>query len=509
MGLLDLWLRTKNKDKEKKKAEKTVDNALADVDFYSQMAYMASISTSGISRSGLFYYSAKLPYIATRYFRRVDFVAKMFNHDYSQACRIVGEKIKIPDIKALLLRLSNALASGEDVSAFLGREAYILSEHYSSSYERKIDVLKKWADAYVSLILTSALVTVMSVVTMMIGSVSVAFIVSISAITIMATIFGAWFLYNTAPRETQHHSLAYHSHEQNTIKYLTRILLPVGGLVLLIMLVMKMDLGYMMLAASVFLLPVGLVATTDDKKITRRDEDVSAFLRSLGGTMQAIGATAAEAIGRLDFRSLGSLSQDVQLLHNRLSAGVSPNLCWDRFVGESGSELVNRSVRIFWDGVTLGGEPQKVGNEASAFALKISLLRAQRNQVSLGFTWLTIVMHAVLITLSVFVYEVFLAFSTMISNIVPDSAQSTMQNLTSMPSTGFFTSGGSEISLLHFMIILIIIILTLANAFSIYAVSGGHPSKLTFYLAITCAISGLVLIGVPPVVHMMFTAFKS
>ena len=319
MGLLDLWLKSKGKDKEKKTAEESCRQcSLQMLISYSQMAYMASISTSGISRSGLFYYSAKLPYIATRYFRRVDFVAKMFNHDYSQACRIVGEKIKIPDIKALLLRLSNALASGEDVSAFLGREAYILSEHYSSSYERKIDVLKKWADAYVSLILTSALVTVMSVVTMMIGSVSVAFIVSISAITIMATIFGAWFLYNTAPRETQHHSLAYHSHEQNTVKYLSRILLPVGGLVLLTMLVMKMDLGYMMLAASVFLFPIGLVATTDDKKVTRRDADVSAFLRSLGGTMQAIGATAAEAMGRLDFRSLGSLSQDVQLLHTRL-----------------------------------------------------------------------------------------------------------------------------------------------------------------------------------------------
>ena len=174
-------VKAKGKDKDKKKAKDAFDNQLADVDFYSQMAYMASISTSGISRSGLFYYSAKLPYIATRYFRRVDFVAKMFNHDYSQACRIIGEKIKIPDIKALLLRLSNALASGEDVSAFLDREAYILSEHYSSSYERRIDLLKKWADAYVSLILTSALVTVMSVVTMMIGSVSVAFIIAISA----------------------------------------------------------------------------------------------------------------------------------------------------------------------------------------------------------------------------------------------------------------------------------------------------------------------------------------
>ena len=347
------------KDKDKKKAKDAFDNQLADVDFYSQMAYMASISTSGISRSGLFYYSAKLPYIATRYFRRVDFVAKMFNHDYSQACRIVGEKIKVPDIKALLLRLSNALASGEDVSAFLDREAHILSEDYSSSYERRVDLLKKWADAYVSLILTSALVTVMAVVTMMIGSVSVSFIIAISGITILATIFGAWFLYNTAPRETKNHKLSYRSHEQNMVKYLSRILLPIGGFVLLLMLVMKIDLGYMMLIASAFLFPVGFVATTDDKKITQRDSDISAFLRSLGGTMQAIGATAAEAMGRLDFRSLGMLSEDVKLLYTRLGAGVSPSSCWDRFVGETGSELVNRSVRMFWDGVTLGGEPQK------------------------------------------------------------------------------------------------------------------------------------------------------
>jgi len=507
MGLLTLFLKGKEKEQKKKAGEANFDNQLADIDFFSQLAYMASISTSGITRSGLFFYSAKLPYIATKYFRRVDFVAKMFNHDYAQACRIVGEKTKISEIKALLLRLSNALASGEDVSAFLSREAHILSESYTSIYERKIDLLKKWADAYVSLILTSALVTVMSVVTMMVGSVSTAFIVSISAITILATIFGAWFLYNTAPRESINHTLPYRSHEQNMVKYLCRILIPAGGIVLLGMLVMKVDLGYMFLAASAFLFPIGLVATTDDKKVTLRDADVSAFLRSLGGTMAAIGATAAEAMGRLDFRSLGILTEDVKLLHTRLEAGVSPNLCWDRFVSETGSELVNRTVRIFWDGISLGGDAQRIGNEASAFALKISLLRSQRTQISLGFTWLTIAMHAVLVTLSVFVYEVFLSFSTLVQSIIPQGSAASLQSL-GLASSGFFSSGGTEIKLLHFMIILITIILTIANAFAIYAVSGGHTAKLTFYLAITSAISGLIMLGVPPVVSMMFLNFK-
>jgi flagellar protein FlaJ len=503
------WLKFWAKDKEqKKKAEEAFDTQLSDVDFFSQLSYMASIATSGISRSGLFYHAAKLPYIATRYFRRVDFVAKMFNHDYSQACRIVGEKIKEAEIKALLLRLSNALASGEDVASFLNREAFVLSESYGHSYERRIDLLKKWADAYVSLILTSALVTVMSVVTMMMGSVSVAFIVSLSAMTVLATIFGAWFLYNTAPRETKNHSLLYHSREQDVVKYLSRILLPIGGIVLVFMLVIQIDLGIVMLTASGFLFPIGLVAMIDDRKIGRRDADIAAFLRSLGGTMQAIGTTVAEVMGRLDFRSLGSLTEDVNVLYTRLLAGINPNSCWDRFVCETGSELVNRSVRIFWDGVTLGGEPQKVGNEASTYAMKISLLRAQRNQISLGFSWLTITMHVVLIALTTFVYEVFLSFSQLVSSIISVEETKTAQSLSGIPAVGLFSQNSTELNLLHFMIIIIVIILTLANAFSIYAVSGGHASKLLFYLAITSAISGALLVFIPPVVNMMFTTFK-
>ena len=464
---------------------------------------MAAIATSGISRSGLFYHAARLPYAATRYFRRVDFVAKMFNQDYAQACRIVGEKTKEPEVKALLLRLSGALSSGEDIAGFLSRESQVLSESYGNSYERRLDVLRKWSDAYVSLILTSALVTVMSVVTMMIGNVTVTFMVSLAALTILATIFGAWFLYHNAPRESKNHTLPYRSREQNTARSLAKLILPAGGIFIIMLLATRANMGTIMLAGSAFLFPVGLVIMADDSKVTKRDADIAAFLRSLGGVMQAIGATAAEAISRLDFRSLGILREDVSLLHTRLLAGINASSCWNRFVCETGSELVNRSVRTFWDGITLGGEPQGVGNEASSFALKISLLRAQRSQIASGFTWLTVVMHAVLTTLSVFIYSIFVTFAQLVKKLMPTEGAQT--NLgPNMPAFGLFVQNGTQLNLLHFMVIMIIIVLTLANAFAIYAVSGGHTQKLLFYLAITSAISGAVLILVPNVVNMMF-----
>jgi archaellum biogenesis protein FlaJ (TadC family) len=92
----------------KKENQKPIKKEILDMDFFSLLSYMAAISTSGISRTGLFQHASNLPYISSRYFKKVDFVAKAFNHDYAEACRIVGEATKEPEVKAVLLRLSGA-----------------------------------------------------------------------------------------------------------------------------------------------------------------------------------------------------------------------------------------------------------------------------------------------------------------------------------------------------------------------------------------------------------------
>jgi archaeal flagellar protein FlaJ len=492
----------KNKNEAKKK-DQAYDPQLLDMDFYSQLVYMSAIATSGIARDKLVYYAARLPFIAARFFRKVDFVAKMFNHDYSQACRIVGEKTSEPEVKALLLRLASALSSGEDVSGFLSRESEICGESFGNNYERRLDLLKKWGDAYGSLIMTTALVTVMSVVSMMIGNVTITFIITLSVVTIIASFVGTWWLYKTAPREIRNHSLACRSKEQILAKNLTRVLLPTGIIVLIILILMKASMGGIMVAIGAFLFPVGLVAVMDDSKISKRDIEVGTFLRSLGGVMQAIGATASEAMGRLEFRSLGTMKDSANLLHSRILAGISLTNCWDRFVGDSGSEQVSRSVRIFWDGISLGGEPQRVANEASGFALKVAFLRAQRSQMATGFTWLTIAMHAVLTTLSVFIYSIFVTFSQLVNTMLPNPESSTV--LPNMPSFGLFGQSSSYLSLLHVMVIAVVLILTIANALSIHFVNGGQNLKTLFYLALTTAISGGVFIIVPQVVNVIFS----
>jgi flagellar protein FlaJ len=488
-----------------KNHKKTFERQALDLDFFSQLTYMAAISTSGIARGGLFQYASRLPYIAASYFRRADFVARMFNHDYSRACQIIGEKTRETEVKALLLRLSGALSSGEGLPDFLERESDVFSESYENIYERRLEILRRWSDAYIALILTSALVTVMSVVSMMIGQITTSFLVSLASLAIAVTIFGAWFMYHSAPREGRTHSLPYRSKEQNLARSIARITLVVGIIVFISLLMMKVGLSWLMLGTSALILPLGVAAVIDDKKIGDKDTAIAGFLRSLGGVSQATGTTITEAMGRLDLRSLGTLKENVNVLYTRLQAGVAPDLCWQRFVGETGSELVNRTVRIFWDGVSLGGEPQRVGNEASTFANKIALLRAHRKLIASGFTWLTVTMHAMMVILSVFIYHVFLSFSSLFKTLMPESPGAEFYSL---PFSGMLSEGGLQTDLLYNMIVAIVIVLSLANAFAIHSASGGHLFKLAFYLSITLAISGGAFMIVPPVVEMIFGIVK-
>jgi len=482
---------------------KPINKELLDMDFFCQMSYMAAIATSGISRTGLFQHAANLPYISARYFKKANFVAKAFNHDYAEACRIVGQSTKEPDIKSVLLRLSGALSSGEDIAVFLERESMVFSESYSNQYERKLEVLKKWTDAYVAMIMTSAIVTVMAVVTMMIGNVTTVFILALSSLTIIVTMAGAWLIYHNAPREQKVHSLPCRSKEQNMMRGLAKLTLPVVGIVVLAMLVMKIDIGWIMLSVSIILFPLGLVSRKDDQNIDKRDADIPGLLRSLGGVSQAIRATISEAMGRLDFRSMGSLKEDLDLLYTRLLAGINPSRCWDRFVGETGSEQVCRSIRIFWDGVTLGGAPERVGNEASTFAMKIASLRAQRSLIHSGIQWLAITMHLVLTVVVVFINQTLVTFSGLVNAVAPGGTLTEISP--GIGSMGIYSSSSAQMNMLNFMVIVIVIVLTLANALAIYGTGGGHIYKLSFYLAIMGAMSGAVLIFVPPMVNMMLT----
>jgi len=486
----------------KRNGKASFNKDLLGVDLFCQLTYMSAIATSGLTRSQIFENASRLPYTSSRYFKDVHFLARELNYDYAQACRVVGETTKEPEPKALLLRLSGSVASGEPEANVLAREAYVMGEVYSNGYQRSVETLRKWTDAYAALILSAALVIVVSVVSMMIYPVEPTFVITLSGLVLMVTALGSWIMYRASPKEVKTHSLPDISTERKLSRLLIQILLPTVVAVCLLMVWGGMGMGSIMLAAAVLLLPPGAVTMWEDRRIDKRDQDIADLLRSLGGVTKAIGTTVSEALSRLDLHSFVSLQRGAKRLRDRLSLGIKPDLCWERFIAETGSELVNRSVRTFWDGVSMGGDPQEVGNQSSLFAMRVALLRAQRRMVSSSFTWLCIAMHAAIVGLLVFIYEVMLTFSGALQGItgIEDEALSEMQGLPSFT----FLLGGSQLELLHSVVIAVIVVLTGANAVAIKVTGGGHSYKFLFYLSITLAISGACFIFIPDVVAMIF-----
>ena len=210
--------------------------------------------------------------------------------------------------------------------------------------------------------------------------------------------------------------------------------------------------------------------------------------------------TSRSAMENLDRETIGCLKPGVEDLNASLSMGLKSKLCWEKFIGETGSELINRCSRIFTDAVELGGDPTEIGNIVSSSSLSIVLLRMKRQLVSSGFRGLAITMHAVMIGLLIFIMEIISKFSGLVSKM---SESHTSMGGMSMGMSMFNVA--ESLPTLYKFTFSVVLILTISNTLVVKIVEGGGNCKLFFYGGLMSGISGLCIILVPPIVSRVFT----
>ncbi len=478
--------------------------APTEYDLVAQLTYMSALATANVGRENLFQKTAELGYTTSGYFHRVHLVAQRLNYDYSRACQLVADATESDVVRSLLLRFSSSLASGEAETVFLARETEIQIEQYSRKYERDLESLKKWTDAYVALMVSVTLVVVVSLVSMMIYSVGTAFILGLAAVMIGIAVLGDWIIYRTAPVEPKTHRRPERSRTQDKMFSVAKVLLPSAALLGAVVGVV-FSIGAGMVAAGIAVAPVGVMAFIDDRRVDQQDRDVSTFLRSLGSIVGAIGTTVSEGMGRINQRSLASLEQGVRRLHVRLRSGIRPDLCWDRFISETGSELVDRSVSIFWDTMKLGGDADQIGYLSSLFALKISLLRENRKLVSQTFIWLMLPLHAVLIAILLFVTEVMVVFANQLNGIQTQALTKTDPTTTGgIDVTNVLAFASPNVAFIRGFALVVTLVLTVVDTWSPHATAGGHHHKVWLYAAFMLLLSGAGLMLVPHMVGGLF-----
>ena len=483
------------------------NKGLLSLDLLSHLSYMSAIATTGVPRGVVFEEASRLPYVSSRYFSDVSVLCGKLNYDYAEACQLVGKTVQEEEAKSLLLRLSSSLSAGEPEMDFLNREAHVQAESYGNEYERQLESTKKWTDSYVALIVSAALIIIVAVISMMIYQVGITFILSLAGLTIAVTMAGSWIISRAAPQETKTHSLPELLRGQRIARVNFKVMLTLVVIAGALLGLVGMPLSWIMLTLAILVSPVGLFSMWDDRRIDKRDADIASFLRALGGVTKAIGTTVTEALSRIDTRATGSLASEVKKLNVRLASGIAPDLCWRRFVAETGSELVDRTVRIFWDGISRGGDPEEVGNRASFFAMKIALLRAKRRMVGATFGWLSIPMHGAITALLIFIVNIMALFGKTIGEAQVGERATSSHALAVGANLGGFQ--GADMALLSTLVMVVMVVLTISNAYAVKAAEGGHSNKLFYHLAIMMTITGVTLLLVPAAVDMIFGSISA
>jgi len=467
---------------------KSKGKGMLSFDLLYQLSYMSTIASAGVPRDMIFERSAGLACSSAEYFRKIELARKRLKYDYARACRVVGEPLQEEEVKGLLLRFSSSLISGETEAEFLIREANVRAEDYENEYGRNLEALKLWTDAYVSLILSAVLVIVVGIVSTMIWQIETTLIMAMAFIAVGTTVIGVWLIWLVSPKEMTVLGWA-GSKEQQLAKKLFKLILPIAVVIGALLMLMGQNLGVALLVVAALSFPVGFIMAKDGKNIAKRDEEVGTFLRSLGGVCAALGTTVNSALGRLDLDAINVLRAPVKRLHTRLTTGIRARLCWRIFIDETGSELANRSVGMFYDAIEVGGSAGQAGQRASLFASKIALLRARRRTVSMPFRWLCLTMHASIVVLLIFITEVIMAFAGMV-----EQANETIPSISGAPSMSSLTSFNlSGLELMHSLVMPLVLIFTVSNAIAPTIAEGGSKLKILNNLAVTAAISGISL----------------
>ena len=472
------------------------DSSVLSFDLLSNLTYMAAVSVAAVPRDIVFRFAMAQTFKTSIYIKRVYLLTKQLGFEYARSFHLVSNGAKAENVKTLLLRFASSLTTGQTEHEFLSQEARVERDQFINLYTRSVATLQKWADAYAAILVSITLIVVVSLISTMIFDFGNAFVIMVTFTMGLMSFVGVYVIFKSVPTEIKTYTHRHGPRERRRATFLFMLFGPIGVLVA-VALTATAGLGPGLLVFGLLLMPAGVYAYMDDNKVSSIDDEVDKFIRSLGNTAEALGTTITAAMTRLDRRSLITMEPYIRRLQGRLASNIRPNVCWDRFKEEAGSELVYRSSTMFLDGTTIGGSPAAVGNIAADYAMNVSLLRRQRNVVALPFAFLTVPLHGAMVALLVFVLEIMTSFNDKITVATGEVLSTGGAAAAQIPNLPVFQA--KDMGQTALVVMATIVVLTIANTLAAHLATGGHPLKLTFYGGIMCVLTGLSLVLIPPV----------
>jgi len=499
----------------KERVSQITEDKKMSADLLFMNTYMASLALADASRPEIFTFAAnRKEYISAKYIAKVDMFVKKWSYSYAEALSIQAERIKNPMLQSMLNRYANAIESGVPDDDFLKNELSTVRSVYRSQVEAGLEMVQKWGDAYIAMLLSGTVICVTLMISIAIYNPSGIETTLYTGYGIILAIGagGNFLMYTSVPDDPKAHGLTVHqSKEQQTIHAMERIIIPIAVVAVILLSLVGASAAMIYILIGILLAPLGIIGYIDDSNITMRDNDFSTFVRSLGAVMGGQGTTAVHALNTIDKKSLTALEPLVNSVYSKMNLGLDDKQIWDKFIGESGSNLIYKYLNIYLDTITLGGPPDSIGSIVGASMLEQTLLREKKDMHSRSFLILLIAMHAAMAGIFVALYRIMVVLTGSVGDMMEKFSQEQAAAGGTAGSSLSSSMGGMSMftnfpeDKMGAFVVISLTIITLSNIFAARFVGGGDRYMFYFYGAIFCTITGLVLLIGPIVVGMFFS----
>lgn len=346
------------------------------------LTHMGVLSTSNLPRvEVLRILSEKTDYGAlAKDIGRVYDLVTNWNLSLPEATRFVSKSTPSQIFGDFLERLAHALETGQDLETFMKNEQNVVMKEYATVYETAIYQIEGWKDMYISVMMSGVFFVIFAIIMPILGSYDATnLLMGIVVFFVIMEVLLLVVLKIRVPVDRLWYHLDIRSEELERIRRLTMI----GGAASLLLLVgLRLLTSWptgIVLALSISPLAVpGLYARRIEQYIKRREDNYSAFIRSLGATAAARGGSLREVLRRVRTHNYGPLTRMVHGLYARLTWRLHDMMAWTRFSAESGSNLVQSFNAMFVEGIRSGGKAQAVGEIISDNVVRILNLRKSR-----------------------------------------------------------------------------------------------------------------------------------
>ena len=215
------------------------DNLVVAYDLVSHLVYMSVLSLGGLPRENILEKCGQMRLKTAVFFEYIFLMAKRMGVEYTQAFQMVAQKAKASNVKSLLLRFSASISSGESESGFVTQEAKNEIERYTHEYERNVENLRKWTDAYAAMMFSVILIMVVSLVSTMIGFFNEAVVLGMAATVMLLMAVAVYIILRVAPVEETTYETSYAlPRERRLARRLLVVVTPVGAVVSVTLLVL-------------------------------------------------------------------------------------------------------------------------------------------------------------------------------------------------------------------------------------------------------------------------------